>query len=304
MSQEVLTTLQGWLLALLLYPGLLFAVLFALLGERLASAARPLLIRHRTRLPMPRYGFFQPLFDAMKLAGRQPSSTGYGSSSNVFGLLTFLAPLLALMLMPLPGNPLNADSAPYDILTVLALLSVQPLISAAMHVREGGVAALKGAQELGRLLTGLLPLLLALAALMEVLGNRSMRLVDLGIAPETAAQTVVRLLSGAVLLLTLPWWRSRDTGLGGESAGLYLGRLLQSVALAVLWALLVLPVPGDFIWAVLVLVGGALLAYVAMQLLPERLWLGRSQRGAASIVWSAAVPVAVVALAVGLWWGA
>lgn len=309
MSQEVLTTLQQWLSALVLYPGLLFALLFALAGEWLASAARPLLIRQRTRLPLPRYGFFQPLYDALKLAGRQPSEqarvgVANGAGANLLGLTAFLGPLLALMLMPLPGKPFAGDATRYDILTVLALLAVHPLVAAALRMREGGVRALEGAQGLGGLLTGLLPLLLAVAALVEVLGNRTLRLADLGVAPETAAQSLVRLLSGAVLLVALPWWNSRDSGVRGESTGLYLGHLVQSVALAVLWALLILPVPGDFIWATLVLLGGALLAYVAMRLVPERLWLGRSRRGAAGMVWSAAVPVSVIALAVGLWWGA
>jgi hypothetical protein len=171
-------------------------------------------------------------------------------------------------------------------------------------VRQGGTAALKGAQHLGRLLTGLLPALVVIAALVEVLGNRSLGLAELGAAPETAAQTLVRLLAGGVLLIALPWWRGGDAALQNESAGFYVGGLLQQVALSVLWALLVLPVPGAFPWALLVLLGGAVLGYAAMRLVPERLWLGRSERGAASMVWSAAVPFSVLALAISLWWGA
>jgi hypothetical protein len=215
-----------------------------------------------------------------------------------------LGPLLALALLPVPGNPITSgpNSVSPDIVTVLALLSVQPLAVASLRLREGGLAVLKGAQELGRLLTGLLPSLLVVAALVEVLGNRSLRLAELGAAPETAAQTLVRLLAGGVLLVALPWWCGRESA-GGESAGFYVGRLLQRVVLSVLWALLVLPVPGALPWAVVVLLGGALLAYVAMRLLPERLWHGRSERGAASVLWSAAVPLSMLALAIGLWWG-
>ncbi|MDQ5824475.1 MAG: hypothetical protein M3441_09755 [Chloroflexota bacterium] len=306
MPPEVLTTLQQWSLALLLYPGLLFGLLFALFGEWLVSVIRPFLRRQRIRLAAPRYSFLQPAYDILKLAGRDSGTTPASGSTSALGLLAMLGPLLALVLMPLPGNPLTGGSQVLttDIVTVLALICVQPLASAAARLRQGGLAALKGAQELGRLLTGLLPALLVVAALVEVLGNRSLRLSELGAAPESAAQTLVRLLAGGVLLISLPWWRGREAGLQEESAGFYAGGLLQQVAMSVLWALLVLPVPGAFPWAVLVLLGGAMFAYIAMRLVPERLWLGRSERGAAGMVWSAAVPLSVLALAIGLWWGA
>ncbi len=302
MPPEVLTTLQQWLLALLLYPGLLFGLLFVLSGEWLVSIVRPLTRRQRTRPQVARYGFFQPLFDILKLGGRENPS----GSTNALGLLALIGPLLALVLMPLPGNPLTGEPQAFatDVVAVLALVCVQPLASAAARLLGGGLAALKGAQELGRLLTGLLPALLVIAALVEVLGNRSLRFAELGIAPETAAQTVIRLMSGGVLLISLPWWRSGESSLQAESAGFYVGSLLQQVALSVLWALLVLPVPGALPWAVLVLMGGALFAYVAMRLVPERLWRGRSERGAAGMLWSVVVPLSLVALAISLWWGA
>lgn len=304
MPQEVFTTLQTWLLALLLYPGLLFGLLFAMSGEWLAATVRPLLSRQRNRLSTSRYSYLQPVYDIFKLAGREQATSQSSSPANALGLLAMLGPLLALLLMPLPGNPITVSASPADIITVLALLSVQPIAASALRIREGGLAALTGAQELGRLLTGLLPTLIVVAALIEVLGNRSLQLSELGTAPETAAQTLVRLLSGGVLILSLPWWCSRDAGVRGASAGFYMGRLLQQVALSVLWALLVLPVPGALPWAIVVLLVGAMMAYIAMRLLPERLWQGRSERGAAGMVWSAAVPLSALALAIGLWWGA
>lgn len=306
MPPEVFTTLQQWVLALLLYPGLLFGLLFAISGEWLVAAVRSRLSRQRSRLPVPRTGFAQPAYDLLKLAGRDRAATPGSSFTNALGLLAMLGPLLALVLMPLPGNPLSslAIATPADMLTLLALISVQPLVAAALRLRQGGLATLNGAHELGRLLTALLPVLLVIAALVEVLGNRSLRLAELGAAPETAAQTLVRLLSGGVLLIALPWWRGLNAGGRGESAGFYAGSLLQQVALSLLWALLVLPVPGAFPWAAGVLLGGAMLAYVAMRLVPERLWQGRSARGAAGMLWSAAVPLSVLALAISLWWGA
>ena len=306
MPPEVFTTLQQWVLALLLYPGLLFGLLFALSGEWLLAALRSRLSRQRSRLPVPRYGFAQPAYDLLKLAGRERPATPVPSFTNALGLFAMLGPLLALVLMPLPGSPLanGTDAASADMLTLLALISVQPLAAAAHRLRQGGLVTLNAAHELGRLLTALLPVLLAIAALVEVLGNRSLRLAELGAAPETAAQTLVRLLAGGVLLITLPWWRDREAGRHSESAGFYAGSLLQHVALAVLWALLVLPVPGAFPWDIAVLLGGAMMAYAAMRLLPERLWQGRSARGAAGMLWSAAVPLSVLALAISLWWGA
>src|SRR5206468_2919350 len=78
---------------------------------------------------------------------------------------------------------------------------------------------------------GLLPTLVAVSALMEVagLGGLSLQLLSLTAAPETAAQSLVRLLSGAALLVSLPWWlASRDDSPGTyESAGTYAGRALQ-----------------------------------------------------------------------------
>ncbi|HVG01154.1 MAG TPA: hypothetical protein VND68_15040 [Chloroflexia bacterium] len=306
MPPEVFTTLQQWALALLLYPGLLFGLLFAISGEWLLAAVRSRLSRQRSRLPVPRPGFAQPAYDLLKLAGRDRPTTPGSSFTNALGLLAMLGPLLALVLMPLPGNPLSslANAAAADILTILALLSVRPLVAAALRLRQGGLATLNGAHDLGRLLTALLPVLLVIAALVEVQGNRSLRLAELGAAPETAAQTLVRLLSAGVLLIALPWCSGREAGGPGESAGFHTGRLLQQVALSVLWALLVLPVPGAFPWAAGLLLGGAMLAYVAMRLVPERLWQGRSARGAAGMLWSAAVPLSMLALVIGLWWGA
>ena len=306
MPPEVFTTLQQWALALLLYPGLLFGLLFALSGEWLAAVVRSRLAGRRSRLPVPRYSFVQPAYDLLKLAGRERPAAPAPNFTNALGLLAMLGPLLALVLMPLPGSPLAnlTNTTSPDILTLLALISVQPLVAAALRLRQGGLATLNGTRELGRLLTALLPVLLVIAALVEVLGNRSLRLAELGAAPETAAQTLVRLLAGGVLLISLPWWRGLEAGGGGESAGFHAGRLLQQVALSVLWALLVLPAPGAFPWAIAVLLGGAMLAYVAMRLVPGRLWQGRSARGAAGMLWSAAVPLSLLALAISLWWGA
>ena len=131
-------------------------------------------------------------------------------------------------------------------------------------MREGGLEALGGARHLGRLLAGLLPTLLLVAALVQVSGANTLSLANLTAAPLTAQQTLVRLLVGVTLLVVLPWWSARS----GEqvategSAGAYAGRLVQAVALAAFWAAIVLPAPGDLPWAIALFVLGTLFAYV------------------------------------------
>jgi O-antigen/teichoic acid export membrane protein len=100
------------------------------------------------------------------------------------------------------------------------------------------------------------------------------------------------------------WQDARGTAGGQESAGTYAGRLLQRVALAALWAYLVLPAPGDLPWALVVAIGGTLAAYLGMQWVAERWAPGRREHDAAGLVWATALPVAVVALLAALWSGA
>lgn len=304
MAGDVFTTLGAQALALFLYPGLLFIGALALVGEWLAARVRPLLAPRLLRTPLAHYGFLQPLYDAFKLAGRLPSDVGLGNLSGWPGLAAIAAPLLATLLMPVPGSPLaGRGGTAFDLFTVLILLAVQPLVSAALMLRGGGLTALHGGLGIGRLVTGLLPALLSVAALAEVSTSRSLQLGSMTAAPETASQTLVRLLAGGVLLFALPWWAGGETDLsGGGQAGL--GRLFQQAALAVLWAVLVLPAPGDLFWALALVLPGAALAYVAMRLLPMRWYQARNESGFAGLIWSATVPAAFVALVVALWSGA
>jgi hypothetical protein len=182
---------------------------------------------------------------------------------------------------------------------------VQPVSWAVLRLREGGPAALRGAQDLGRLLTGLLPLLLLVAALVEVSGTGSLRLSSLLIAPETPQQTLVRLLAGVGLLLVLPWWTAwgRDGSAAQWSASAYAGRFVQAVALSALWTVLVLPSPGDLPWAVALMTAGTLFAYIAIRLLAERWAPARRESEAAALLWATAVPLSVLALLVAFWQG-
>jgi hypothetical protein len=287
---------------------LLFGLLVALVGEwLLAGITWPLFSSRRGRYPARHGHFLQPLYDLLKLAGRRRSANWPGQSppfprpSDYISLGCVLAPTLALALLPFPGSPLGST---VDLLTLLALLAAQPLLRAYLRLEGGGLAAWRGAQDLGRLLTGLLPVLLVVAALAGASGSRSLLVSELVLAPETWQQSVVRLLAGAALLVTLPWWldwREAHLTAPAESAGTFAGRLLQAAALAAFWSLLVLPRPGELSWAVLVAVAGSLFAYVAIGVFSQRWAPARPEREAASLMWATALPVAAVALIVALW---
>ena len=318
MQTDVLTNLTAWAIALLVYPGLLFAIALALAGEWLGGVLRPLfssrLYRARPRLG----GFLDPFMVLFKLLGRKEAVRWQGPGAETQGgafapphpaesallLMGAIAPLLALTLMPVTGNPVTEVlGVSGDLFVVLALLAVYPLTWAAAQGRGGGLSALIGAQSVGALLTGLIPTLLLLMALTQVAGATNLNMDSLLAAPQTPQQTFVRLLAGVALLVALPWWlgkRPSDRAGDGPGAAAYAGRLFQGVALAVLWSVLVLPAVGDRAWALVMLALGVVLALVAMRLLGERWWPTRRTADAANLVWAVTLPVAGVALVLSL----
>jgi hypothetical protein len=185
----------------------------------------------------------------------------------------------------------------------LLLLAVQPIARAVLRLQSGELRSLRGAQDVGKLLTGLVPMLVAVAALVEVSGNRSLQLASLTAAPETAAQTLVRFVAGAGLLLALPWWHdwNGNSTMARESAGIYAGRLMQTAALAGFWSIIVLPAPGHLVWAIVAYFIGMLFAYAAMRSY-ERFSPARREKDAASVAWVTALPAAAVALIVAVLW--
>lgn len=315
MPDEVWTTLQAWALALLLYPGLLFAGAVALIGEWITSVVWSLLRRAPRSQSRPR-PFAYPAHNTIKLAGRRGPTAwpGVGGSSEAIlsslralevalALMCVIAPVLALALIPFPGSPLTSIGLRVDLLTLLLLLAVQPIARAVLRLQSGELRSLRGAQDIGKLLTGLVPILIAVAALVEVSGNRSLQLASLTAAPETAAQTLVRLVAGAVLLLALPWWLdwNGNSTMARESAGIYAGRLMQTAALAGFWSIVVLPAPGQLVWGIVIYFIGTLFAYAAMRSY-ERFSPARREKDAASVAWATALPAASVALVVAILW--
>jgi hypothetical protein len=315
--------LQSWGIGLLFYPGLVFAMAVWLAGEWMVDSLRPMLTPRLYRIPTRHRHFLQPLYDFFKLAGRRratpdqtwstdarPNHALTGLPANALQFACVLAPLLALALLPLPGSAATPElGGAGDLITVLALLVAQPLAVALTHMSHGGLPMLRGAQDIGRLLTGLVPALVAVGALAEASFSRSLLPAELTAAPQTPTQTLVRLLAAAVLLLSLPWWVGRSTvasafmGAGDTGAGAYLGMRLQAVALAAVWSLLVLPTPGELAWALAVTVGGTLFAFTTMRLVSERVEAARRERDAANLTWATALPVALLALGLAIWPG-
>ncbi|MFL5732222.1 MAG: hypothetical protein ACJ78Q_03395, partial [Chloroflexia bacterium] len=299
-------------LTVLVYPGLLFGVALVLAGEWTLNALRPSLTPRIYRSPAHAYRLLQPFFNFLKMAGRQPAA-GVGlapaprSDRLVRSSLAFasaLAPVLALALLPFPGRPsARSLESVGDLFLVLALLAAHPLCKALLRL-SGDRGALRGALDLGRLVTGLFPILVAVGALLEASADKSLRMEPLLAAPETPAQALVRLLAGVALLVALPWWLDwRGPGVDAlEDAGTYAGGLLQRAALAGFWAVVVLPTPGELPWAVTVAVGGTIAAYVALQIVSERWAPGAREAAAARLVWATSLPVAMVAMLAALLW--
>jgi hypothetical protein len=322
MQLDFSTNLAAWGFAVLVFPGLLFAVLLALAGYWLAGLIAPLfmpkLYRQRTRIG----SFFGPLLRMSKLLGRKhaarwqvdsPGTAGVTDPSSQIAesllvLVGAIAPLIALALMPLVGNPVTGQlGVSSNFFVVLALLVVYPLVSVGAQARTGGLAGMSAMQSVGALLTGLLPTLLIVAALIQVAGSHTLFMTGVLAEPLTPQQTFVRILAGVALLVALPWWLGsaslRDTGhysAGSVGAGLLAGRLMQTAALSVFWSLLVLPMTGDALWSYILPVAGALFACLAMRLV-SALWVpARRPSEAANLAWATTLPLAILAFLLGL----
>jgi hypothetical protein len=312
MQTDILTNITSWAIALLVYPGFLFALALALASEWLAGIFRPLftprLYRSRARMS----GFLNPLLTLLKLLGRKdavhwqspsPNSQSHHAESAL-AVIGAIAPLLALALMPITGNPVTQVLGIHpDLFLILALLAAYPLTSAAAQARSGGLSVLTGAQTLGALLTGLLPALLVIAALIQVAQAPTLNLDSLLAAPETPQQTFVRILCAVALLISLPWWLGRRPAHRQTqtlSAGTLAGKLFQTSALAVLWSVLVLPLAGNPTWAALTFIAGALFAAVSMRLIGERWWPNRRTADAANLVWATSLPLALIAVVLSI----
>lgn len=188
-------------ITILLYPGGVFALLagWVLLwvGERISD--------HRRGLPTT--SLMQPLHDFFKLLSKTTSlPAGVETGARLIPLLAVVAPLLALVLLPLPGN-LAADSSTTsgDVLAVLVLLLLPvlaPLFLGNLLASPYGRTAARYAMRRIAPLIGLL--LLSTLAIAAQRGSLSLSLLTVRQVHPSTASIVLDVLAGLIFLLCLP----------------------------------------------------------------------------------------------------
>lgn len=250
----------GYLISLLLYPGGLFALVAGWLLYWLHTAV----LAWRRGEPIPR--LLQPMQDVLKLLGK---SAGFPAHSELpakaVPLLVALAPLVTLVLIPVPGNSaFRTGTATGDLLAVVFLLLLPALAPLALgqllHSPLARIAAARATRSSLLLVCGVLLSTLAVAA---ERGSLDLGVLVMYQSHPTAASVTVDVLAGLLfcaclpaLLARRPWgWFQHDLELiagpftdltGADLALLQLGALAQQVAVSSLLAVLyILPfVPG------------------------------------------------------------
>jgi formate hydrogenlyase subunit 4 len=254
------------LLALLVFPGLLYAVPMAWL---MLWIERKALARMQARIGPP---FYQPFFDFVKLvskrAARRPGFEGL--LLNVLPVLAAGAMLGALALLPVFPSSSGFFG---DMILLVALLEVPPLCAVLAGFASRSPFGQVGAtREAVLSLAYNLPFLTALAALAA--SSATVRLAEIALTPPG----LVRLLALAAILLCLPVklrlnpfsvsnaeqeiYTGPTTEFGGVQLALWeLAHGLEWVALTGLVISLALPLHTD-----IPLVDGALLAVLSLVL--------------------------------------
>jgi formate hydrogenlyase subunit 4 len=186
----------------LLYPGGVFALLagwFLLaLGRKLAAAWRG------TRSPR----LTQPIYNFLKLLGKTTSLPA-GVNSGGLRVLTFIAaiaPLLALVLMPLPGNAAagTADTTS-DLLVVLLLLLLPALTPFFLGALQTSPYARRVAQTTLLRSAGLIALtLLSTLAVAAQRGVLDLRILGTTQTHPTPASIALDIVAGLIFWFCLP----------------------------------------------------------------------------------------------------
>jgi NADH-quinone oxidoreductase subunit H len=196
---QLLTIVADWLVPLLLYPGLIFALILAWLGYLIAGW----ITSSRVGLKPPRP--LQPLFDYLKLATKQVRPLR-GVNSGLLALLavvSFAAPILAVALLPLPGS--RPVVVPGDVVAAIYLLEVPTfaliLLGQAVPSPFGRRSA---ARQIVLTLSSSVPVVLAVIAVATE--ARSFVLADLVAWPSTSLGIAARALAALAFLVTLPAW--------------------------------------------------------------------------------------------------
>jgi NADH-quinone oxidoreductase subunit H len=249
-------------ITVLLYPAGIFALLSGWLlfwlSEQVGARGQG---RRGTRLA-------QPVRDVFKLL-RKTTSLPVGTEAGVRLALfvSAVAPLLALVLLPLPGNlAASSPTTSGDLLAVLFLLLLPALapmfLGSLLASPYGRIEASRAARRVG-VTTGFL--LLSALAIAAQRGSLSLNGLAVQQAHPGAASILVDALAGLIFLLCLPaiapragWGPFQGAPLllagaatdltGADLALLHLGAIVQPIASASLLAsLFILPfVPGGW----------------------------------------------------------
>jgi formate hydrogenlyase subunit 4 len=250
----------GYALSLLLYPG----GLFALIAGWLLFWLREALAAQRRGEPMPR--LLQPVQDIFKLFNKSASFPAHSEApARAVPRLLALAPLVALVLLPVPGNSAFSTAVTTGDLLAVTLLLLLPalmpfVLGHLIHSPLAQIAAERATRRAFLLIGGVLLSTLAVAAQR---GSLDLSVLVAQQSHPTAASVTLAVLAGLLfyaclpaLLARQPWgWFQRDlqviAGLftdlaGADLALLQLGALGQQVAVISLPAVLyILPfVPG------------------------------------------------------------
>lgn len=182
-------------LAVLLWPGLVGG---ALLSWLYLWLGRKLLARLQGRYGPP---FYQPCFDFVKLLGKQTVVPGGVNRLLFYGLplVAVISVVVALALIPVPGNPARALSFTGDLILLIYLLEMPALCDVLAGYGSRSLYGQVGAAREALLALGYnLPFLAAVIALALPAG--SFRLVDV----QAVAYGPVHLAATLAFLLALP----------------------------------------------------------------------------------------------------
>ncbi len=197
-----MTLFWRYAITIFLYPGGLFALLagwFLLaLGAQLAARLRG--------TPAPR--LTQPAYDFLKLLGKT-TSLPKGSESGglrVLPLLAAIAPLLAIILLPLPGNlAASTPDTSGDLLAVLFLLLLPALMPFFLGTLQASPYARLAAQR--AIPRSILLIALVLLSALAVAAQRGALDLSTLAAPQvhpTTASIALDLLAGLLFWFCLP----------------------------------------------------------------------------------------------------
>jgi formate hydrogenlyase subunit 4 len=221
----VVGAVVGVALAILVYPGLLVALIAAWILSAVRGAAHGALQGSPNPGPLRLLGELRAEWqqDAVVPEGIAPALLTLGTWMAV------LAPLLALILLPVPGNPVLAPlGLTGDLVAEGALLLGLPLARLLLGWAIPSPYTRLAADRDARLLVGaVVPLALALAASAEQVSVLGFTIAPTGAWPPTFA-LVARILAAAAFACTLPVL-ARVTALreGGSDGELVAGELTE-----------------------------------------------------------------------------